>query len=263
VGLQTQTVSETVLTSYRLFVGPKEYDTLRALGIGIEDTIDFGWFIYGSWAIVRAVAKPLFFAMKYLYGIFHNYGVVIIVLTMSIKLVLAPLAYKSYKSMKQMAAVQPELQALQKKYVDDRERLNKELIKLYKDKKVNPVGGCLPMFIQIPVFVALFNILYMTIELRQAPFMLWIKDLSVQDPYYVLPNLMGVTMFIQQKIQPTTMDPKQAQIMLILPVFLTFLFITFPAGLVLYWLTNNVLTILQQVITDRYLLPRAAVAPAT
>src|SRR5256712_6001093 len=111
------------------------------------------------------------------------------------------------------------------------------------------------MFFQIPVFVALFNILYMTIELRQAPFILWVKDLSVQDPYYVLPILMGVTMFIQQKIQPTTMDPKQAQIMLLLPVFLTFLFITFPAGLVLYWLTNNVLTIAQQVITDRYLLP--------
>src|SRR2546425_1256885 len=146
-----------------------------------------------------------------------------------------------------------------KEYDDDRERLNKELMKFYKERKVNPVGGCLPMFFQIPVFVALFNILYMTIELRQAPFLLWVKDLSVQDPYYVLPILMGVTMFIQQKIQPTTMDPKQAQIMLLLPVFLTFLFISFPAGLVLYWLTNNVLTIAQQVITDRYLLPRTSV----
>src|SRR5207302_715059 len=192
----------------------------------------------------------------------HNYGVAIILITVFIKLLLAPLAYKSYKSMKAMAAVQPEMMALQKKYADDRERLNKELMKFYKERKVNPVGGCLPMFFQIPVFVALFNILYMTIELRQAPFILWVKDLSVQDPYYVLPILMGATMFIQQKIQPTTMDPKQAQIMLLLPVFLTFLFITFPAGLVLYWLTNNVLTIAQQVITDRYLLPRAAV-PAT
>ena len=262
MGLQTQTVNGTVSMSYRLFVGPKEYDTLKRLGIGLEDTIDFGWFIYGSWSIVRAVAKPLFYAIRYLYQITHNYGVAIILITVGIKLLLAPLAYKSYKSMKQMAAVQPDLQALQKKHADDRERLNKELIKLYKDKKVNPVGGCLPMFIQIPIFVALFNILYMTIELRQAPFILWIKDLSVQDPYYVLPILMGVTMFIQQKIQPTTMDPKQAQIMLILPIFLTFLFITFPAGLVLYWLTNNVLTILQQVITDRYLLPKPPV-PAT
>jgi YidC/Oxa1 family membrane protein insertase len=262
VGLQTQSVQDSVSMHYRLFIGPKEYETLKGLGVGLEDTIDFGWFIYGSWSIVRAVAKPLFYAIRYLHDITHNYGVAIILVTVGIKLLLAPLAYKSYKSMKQMAAVQPELQALQKKYADDRERLNKELMKLYKDKKVNPVGGCLPMFFQIPVFVALFNILYMTIELRQAPFAFWIKDLSVQDPYYVLPILMGATMFIQQKIQPTTMDPKQAQIMLILPIFLTFLFVTFPAGLVLYWLTNNVLTILQQVITDRYLLPKAPV-PAT
>jgi len=259
VGLQTQTVLPTTAIHYRLFVGPKEYDTLKQLNLGLEDTVDFGWFIYGSWSFVRAVAKPLFYAIRFLYDITHNYGVAIILITVGVKLLLAPLAYKSYKSMKQMAAVQPEMQALQKKHKDDRERLNKELIKLYKDKKVNPVGGCLPMFFQIPVFIALFNILYMTIELRQAPFILWIKDLSVQDPYYILPILMGVTMFIQQKIQPTTMDPKQAQIMLLLPVFLTFLFITFPAGLVLYWLTNNVLTILQQVITDRYLLPRAPV----
>jgi len=262
VGLRRSVQSGTVSSRYRLFVGPKEYDTLAALHLQLEETIDFGWFIYGSWGLVRAVAKPLFYAIRYLHDITHNYGVAIIVVTIALKLALAPLAYKSYKSMKSMAAVQPELQALQKKHAEDRERLNKELIKLYKDKKVNPVGGCLPMFFQVPVFVALFNILYMTIELRQAPFMLWVKDLSVQDPYYVLPILMGITMFVQQKIQPTTMDPKQAQIMLILPVFLTFLFITFPAGLVLYWLTNNVLTIAQQVITDRYLLPKSPV-PAT
>jgi len=262
VGLQTQSVTDNVSSHYRLFIGPKEYETLKGLQVGLEDTIDFGWFIYGSWSIVRAVAKPVFYAIRYLHDLTGNYGVAIILVTVGIKLLLAPLAYKSYRSMKQMSAVQPELQAVQKKHADDRERLNKELIKLYKDKKVNPVGGCLPMFFQIPVFVALFNILYMTIELRQAPFILWIKDLSVQDPYYVLPILMGGTMFIQQKIQPTTMDPKQAQIMLILPVFLTFLFVTFPAGLVLYWLTNNVLTILQQVIADRYLLPKASV-PAT
>lgn len=265
VGLRTPAVPGIVASRYRLFVGPKEYDTLAALKIELEETIDFGWFIYGSWSFVRAVAKPVFYAIRHLHDLTHNYGVAIIIVTIGIKLLLAPLAYKSYKSMKDMAAVQPELMALQKKYADDRDRLNKELIKLYKDKKVNPVGGCLPMFFQIPIFVALFNILYMTIELRQAPFMLWVKDLSVQDPYYVLPILMGVTMFIQQKIQPTTMDPKQAQIMLLLPVFLTFLFITFPAGLVLYWLTNNVLTIAQQVVTDRYLLPKtraAATAPA-
>src|SRR6267143_221916 len=262
VGLRTPASTATVTGKYRLYVGPKEFDTLAALKLELEETIDFGWFIYGSWSVVRAVAKPLFYAIRYLHEITHNYGVAFILITVFIKLLLAPLAYKSYKSMKDMAAVQPEMMALQKKYADDRERLNKELMKFYKERKVNPVGGCLPMFFQIPVFVALFNILYMTIELRQAPFILWVKDLSVQDPYYVLPILMGVTMFIQQKIQPTTMDPKQAQIMLLLPVFLTFLFITFPAGLVLYWLTNNGLTIAQQVITDRYLLPRSAV-PAT
>jgi YidC/Oxa1 family membrane protein insertase len=262
VGLRTPATGGTLRSKYGLFVGPKEYDTLAALKLGLEETIDFGWFIYGSWSIVRVVAKPLFYAIRYLHEITHNYGVAIVMITVFIKLLLAPLAYKSYKSMKDMAAVQPEVVALQKKYADDRERLNKELLRFYKERKVNPVGGCLPMFFQIPVFVALFNILYMTIELRQAPFILWVKDLSVQDPYYVLPILMGVTMFIQQKIQPTTMDPRQAQIMLLLPVFLTFLFITFPAGLVLYWLTNNVLTIVQQIITDRYILPRTLV-PAT
>lgn len=261
VGLRTPASPGPVTSRYRLFVGPKEYDTLASLKVNLEETIDFGWFIYGSWEIVRAVAKPLFYTIRFLYGLTHNYGVAIIIITLGIKLLLAPLAYKSYKSMKDMAALQPEVQALQKKFAEDRDRLNKELIKLYKDRRVNPVGGCLPMFLQIPIFVALFNILYMTIELRQAPFFLWVKDLSVQDPYYVLPIIMGVTMFIQQKIQPTTMDPKQAQIMMVLPVFLTFLFITFPAGLVLYWLTNNVLTILQQVLTDRYLLPRRP-APA-
>jgi YidC/Oxa1 family membrane protein insertase len=189
--------------------------------------------------------------LRFLNEYTHNYGVTIILLTMGIKLLFVPLQYKSYKSMKQMQMIQPKVAALQEKLKDDRDKLNKELIKLYRDHKVNPVGGCLPMILQMPVFVALFNILYMTIDLRQAPFVGWITDLSVQDPYYVLPIIMGATMVIQQKITPTTMDPTQAKIMLVLPVFMTFLFINFPAGLVLYWLTNNVLTIGQQVLTDR------------
>lgn len=235
----------------QLYAGPKEYDTLRSLNVGLEDTIDFGWFIFGSWSIVKAVAKPIFYVLRSINEVTHNYGVTIILLTMGIKLLFVPLQYKSYKSMKQMQVIQPKVLALQEKFKDDRDRLNKELIKLYRDHKVNPVGGCLPMVLQMPVFVALFNILYMTIDLRQAPFMGWITDLSVQDPYYVLPVIMGATMVIQQKITPTTMDPTQAKIMLILPVFMTFLFVNFPAGLVLYWLTNNVLTISQQVLTDR------------
>lgn len=235
----------------QLYAGPKEYDTLKGLNAGLEDTIDFGWFVFGSWGLVKAVAKPIFYVLRFLHEFTHNYGVTIILLTMLIKLMFVPLQYKSYKSMKQMQVIQPKVLAIQNKFKDDRERLNKELIKLYKDHRVNPVGGCLPMVLQMPVFVALFNILYMTIDLRQAPFMLWIKDLSVQDPYYVLPIIMGATMVIQQKITPTTMDPMQAKIMLFLPVFMTFLFVNFPAGLVLYWLTNNTLTITQQVVTER------------
>jgi YidC/Oxa1 family membrane protein insertase len=240
----------------QLYAGPKEYDTLRALNIGLEDTIDFGWFIYGSWDIVRALAKPLFYVLRFLNEYTHNYGCSIILLTVGIKLLFVPLQYKSYKSMKDMQLVQPKVVALQQKYKDDRERLNKDLIKLYREHKVNPVGGCLPMFLQTPVFVALFNILYMTIDLRQAPFILWITDLSVQDPYYVLPIIMGASMVVQQKIMPTTMDPTQAKIMLFLPAVMTILFLTFPAGLVLYWLTNNALTITQQFVTDRYIFKR-------
>jgi YidC/Oxa1 family membrane protein insertase len=235
----------------QLYAGPKEYDTLRSLNVGLEDTIDFGWFIFGSWSVVKAVAKPIFYVLRFINDYTHNYGVTIILLTMGIKMLFVPLQYKSYKSMKQMQVIQPKVLALQEKHKDDRDKLNKELIKLYRDHKVNPVGGCLPMVLQMPVFVALFNILYMTIDLRQAPFVGWITDLSVQDPYYVLPIIMGATMVIQQKITPTTMDPTQAKIMLVLPVFMTFLFINFPAGLVLYWLTNNVLTIGQQVLTER------------
>jgi YidC/Oxa1 family membrane protein insertase len=239
--------------SMALYAGPKEFDTLKSFNIGLEDTIDFGWFIYGSWGIVKAVAKPLFSVLRFINDYTHNYGVAIILLTVSIKLLFVPLQYKSYKSMKDMQLVQPKVAGLQAKYKDDRERLNKELIKLYRDHKVNPVGGCLPMVLQMPVFVALFNILYMTIDLRQAPFFLWISDLSAQDPYYVLPIIMGISMVVQQKIMPTTMDPTQAKIMLLLPAFMTLLFLSFPAGLVLYWLTNNVITITQQFVTDRYI----------
>jgi YidC/Oxa1 family membrane protein insertase len=238
-------------TTLQLYAGPKEYDTLRSLNVGLEETIDFGWFIFGSWSVVKAVAKPIFYVLRFINEYTHNYGVTIILLTMGIKMLFVPLQFKSYKSMKQMQMIQPKVLALQEKYKDDRDKVNKELIKLYRDHKVNPVGGCLPMVLQMPVFVALFNILYMTIDLRQAPFFGWITDLSVQDPYYVLPIIMGATMVIQQKITPTTMDPTQAKIMLVLPVFMTFLFINFPAGLVLYWLTNNMLTIGQQVLTDR------------
>lgn len=244
----------------QLYAGPKEYDTLRSLNVGLEDMIDFGWFIFGSWTIVKSVAMPLFYVLRFIHEYVGNYGVTIILLTCMIKILFVPLQYKSYKSMKMMRLIQPKIKEVQEKYKGDRDRLNKELMKLYREQKVNPLGGFLPMFLQMPVFVALFNVLYMTIDLRQAPFMLWVTDLSQQDPFYVLPVLMGISMFIQQKITPTTMDPTQAKMMLILPIGLTFLFINFPAGLVLYWLTNNVLTITQQLVTDRFLLHDKALA---
>ena len=246
----------------QLYAGPKEYDILRSLDAGLEDMIDFGWFIYGSWTIVKSVAKPIFYVLRFIHDYVGNYGVTIILLTCMIKLLFVPLQYKSYKSMKMMRAIQPKIKEVQEKYKGDRDRLNKELMKLYRDQKVNPLGGFLPMFLQMPVFISLFNVLYMTIDLRQAPFMLWVHDLSVQDPFYVLPVLMGVTMFIQQKITPNTMDPTQAKIMLVLPIGMTFLFINFPAGLVLYWLTNNTLTITQQLVTDRFLLTDKALIAA-
>ena len=247
---------------YQLYAGPKSYDGLRDLNVGLEDTIDFGWFIYGSWSLVRAVAKPLFSVLSFLYDYTHNYGMAIILLTVGVKILFAPLTYKAYVSMKAMAKLQPKMLEIQKKYKDDRQKMNVEVMSLYKTEKVNPVGGCLPILLQMPVFISLFNILYMTVELRQAPFMLWVTDLSSPDPFFVLPVLMGVSMFIQQKIQPTPMDPRHAKIMLMLPFFLTFVFLNFAAGLVLYWVINNVLTIAQQYLTERILAPRALAAAA-
>ena len=261
-GVRMATPGAASSVALQLYAGPKEYDTLRSLGVGLEDMIDFGWFIYGSWTIVKSVAKPIFYVLRFIHDYVGNYGVTIILLTMAIKLVFVPLQYKSYKSMKMMRLIQPKIAAVQEKYKGDRDRLNKELMNLYREQKVNPLGGFLPMFLQMPVFVALFNVLYMTIDLRQAPFMLWVSDLSVQDPYYVLPVIMGATMFIQQKITPTTMDPTQAKIMLVLPIGMTFLFVNFPAGLVLYWMTNNILTITQQLVTDRFLLTDKALVSA-
>lgn len=186
----------------QLYAGPKEYDTLKALDMGLEDLIDFGFFIFGSWSVVKSVAKPIFYVLRFIHDYVPNYGITIILLTMAIKILFVPLQYKSYKSMRMMRVIQPKIKEVQEKYKGDRDRLNKELMKLYREQKVNPLGGFLPMFLQMPVFVALFNVLYTTIDLRQAPFMLWVTDLSLQDPFYVLPILMGATMFIQQKLRP-------------------------------------------------------------
>jgi YidC/Oxa1 family membrane protein insertase len=223
---------------YRLFFGPKGLDILKAQGQGLEKALDLGWF--------SAIAKPLLYTLKYFNKYTHNYGIAIIIITVIIKILFFPLTHKSYKSMKDMQKLQPKMAELKEKHKDDKEALNRSIMEMYRTHKVNPLGGCLPMVVQIPVFFALYKALMFSIELRHAPFMLWITDLSAKDPYYVTPIIMGATMFIQQKMTPTSMDPMQAKMMLALPVVFTFMFLNFPAGLVIYWLVNNVLTIAQQ-----------------
>jgi YidC/Oxa1 family membrane protein insertase len=229
-----------------LYAGPKEYDRLVSYHKYLEESIDFGWFIFGSWLPVRLVAKPLFYVLRFIYDMTHNYGIAIILLTIFVKVLFHPVTRKSLVSMKEMASLQPKVSAIREKWANNKEKMNKELMNLYKEAGVNPFGGCLPMLLQMPVFVALFNVLYITIDLKGAPFMLWVSDLSDKDPYYVLPIIMGAKMIIQQMTQPQTMDPTQAKIMMFMPIIYTFFFLSFPSGLVLYWLVNNLLSIAQQ-----------------
>lgn len=224
--------------SYLIYAGPKEYDMLKKFGVGLEHIVDFGFF--------SILARPLFWLMKQFYSIFPNYGVAIIILTILVRLPFIPLINKGQKSMRKLQDIQPKIAEIREKYKNDPQRMQRELMELYKKHKVNPMGGCLPMILQIPVFFALYKVLLMAIELRGAPFMLWIKDLSAKDPYFILPIVMGATMVIQQKMTPSAMDPTQQKIMMLMPVVFTFLFLSFPSGLVLYWLVNNVLSIGQQ-----------------
>lgn len=234
---------QSVTVVHRLFVGPKEIDLLKAQGNSLEQSLDLGWF--------TAIAKPMLYSLKFFYNLVGNYGIAIIIITIILKVLFFPLTHKSYKSMKDMQKIQPKMLALKEKYKDDRDAMNKAVMELYRDHKVNPLGGCLPMVVQIPVFFALYKALMFSIELRHAPFLLWITDLSDKDPYYVTPIIMGATMFIQQKMTPSQMDPIQQKMMLALPVVFTFMFLGFPSGLVLYWLVNNVLTIGQQMYINK------------
>ncbi|MCC7202101.1 MAG: membrane protein insertase YidC [Nitrospirae bacterium] len=238
--------------SLELYAGPKESKRLEDLGVGLDKSIPFGWFMFWELGPISWLAKGLFYVLQIFHKYSGNYGISIIVLTAVIKIIFVPLTYKSMKSMKDMQKLQPELQKLQKKYKDDRAELNKAMMEMYKTHKVNPLGGCLPMLLQLPVFIGLYNLLASSIELRQSPLFLWVKDLSLKDPYYVLPIIMGISMLLQQKMSPTTVDPTQAKIMLIMPVIFTFFFLNFPSGLVLYWLVNNLLTVGQQVIQNKY-----------
>lgn len=240
---------------YTVFIGPKELETLKSLGKGLERSIDFGYFGF--------ISVPLLYVLHFFHRFTHSYGLDIILLTVIIKLLMAPLTHKSYVSMKQMQKLQPQMEKLKEKFAEDKEKLNKEIMELYRRNGVNPLGGCLPMVLQFPVFIGLYNALSTPIELRHAPF-LWIKDLSKPDweslrftvpdwwPHAlpagipVLTILMGASMFLQQWMTPTAGDPNQRKMMMIMPLMFTFMFVSFPAGLTVYWLVNNILTIAQQ-----------------
>lgn len=222
----------------RLYVGPKEQERLKQQAEGFNLTVDYGW--------LTPISAPLFWVLKQIHKVVGNWGVAIILVTVLIKLVFYPLSAASYKSMAKMKKVQPRLQTLKERHGDDRAKMNQAMMEIYKKEKINPLGGCLPILIQIPVFIALYWVLLESVELRQAPFILWIKDLSIKDPYYVLPLLMGGSMLAQHFLNPAPLDPMQKKIMMAMPIVFTLLFLSFPAGLVLYWLVNNVLSITQQ-----------------
>jgi YidC/Oxa1 family membrane protein insertase len=232
--------------SYSLYLGPKDHDILKAEGVGLENAIDFG-----SW--IKWLALPLLITLNFIYKFVHNYGVAIIILTIIIKIFFWPLGTKSYKSMKDMQKIQPLMNELKTKYKDDKQRMNQEVMQLYKTHKVNPLGGCLPMLLQIPVFFGLYKALLYAIELRHQPFVWWIQDLSAKDPYYITPIVMGATMVLQQKMTPAAGDPMQQKLMMIMPIVFTFLFLNFPSGLVIYWLFNNILSIGQQYYINKSL----------
>ncbi|MDO6459256.1 membrane protein insertase YidC [Granulosicoccaceae sp. 1_MG-2023] len=228
------------------YVGPKDQERLEAAAHNLKLTVDFGW--------LTVLANPIFWLLKKIHSFVGNWGWSIILLTMLIKGMFYKLSEASYKSMARMRKLQPKMQALKEKYGDDRQKIGEATMKLYKEEKVNPLGGCLPMLVQIPVFIALYWVLLESVELRQAPWILWIKDMSIRDPYFILPVIMGITMFTQQKLNPAPIDPIQQKMFTFLPVVFTVFFAFFPAGLVLYWVVNNSLSILQQWYITRHVI---------
>ncbi len=221
-----------------LYAGPQEQDKLEKIAPGLELVVDYGWLTF--------IAAPLFWILEWIHKLVGNWGWAIIGLTILIKAAFFPLSAASYKSMAKMRLLTPKLVKLKETYADDKQRMNQEMMELYKREKVNPLGGCLPILVQIPVFIALYWVLLGTVEMRGAPWLGWITDLSIKDPYYILPLIMGVSMFVQTKLNPTPPDPIQAKIVLWMPIVFTGMFLFFPAGLVLYWTVNNVLSIAQQ-----------------
>ena len=227
---------QTISASF--YAGPKIQDDLKAISPGLELTVDYGFLWW--------IAQPLFWVLSLIHGFVGNWGWSIILLTCLIKLIFFPLSATSYRSMANMRRVAPKLQALREQYGDDRQKMSQGMMELYKKEKINPLGGCLPILVQMPVFIALYWVLMESVEIRQAEWLGWITDLSLKDPYFILPIIMGATMFLQQQLNPTPPDPMQAKVMKMLPIIFTFFFLWFPAGLVLYWVVNNVLSIAQQ-----------------
>jgi YidC/Oxa1 family membrane protein insertase len=246
---------------FTVYVGPKDLDHLAPAGHGLQRALDLGWF--------SLLAEVLLRVLKVFHRFTGNYGLDIILLTVLIKVLFIPLTQKSFKSMQAMQKVQPEMKKLQERFKDDREALNREMMELYRRHKVNPLGGCLPMLLQMPVFIGLYNALFYAVELRHAPFALWINDLSAPDRLPAIPAeplatlfgfdvripvltlLMGASMIVQQRMTPAMGDPMQQRMMMLMPVVFTVMFVSFPSGLVLYWLVNNVLTIAQQAVMQR------------
>ena len=241
----TLSPASTMSFTVPLYVGPQIQKTLTALAPGLDYVVDYGW--------LTPIAAPIFWALQHIHGLVGNWGWSIVILTILIKLLFFPLSAKSYHSMAQMRGLAPKLQRLKELYGDDKQKLHQAMMDLYKTEKVNPLGGCLPVVVQIPVFIALYWTLLGSVEMRQAPFMGWIQDLSAPDPYYILPIIMGLTMLLQTRLNPAPPDPMQAKVMMIMPVAFSVFFLFFPAGLVLYWVVNNIMSISQQwVITRNY-----------
>jgi YidC/Oxa1 family membrane protein insertase len=250
---QTLPPGQQLKSDYTFYFGPKDLSDLQKANLGLEQVVDFGWF--------HIMAMPLLHLLRFIDRIFHNYGWSLVVLTILTRLIFWWPNHKSYKSMKEMQKLQPKVAKIREKHKDDREAMNKELMALYRTFKVNPMGSCLPMVLQLPVFIALYNILSYAIELRHAAFIptlpftdiVWLADLSAKDPLLITPIIMGATMFIQQRMTPSPGDPAQAKMMMFLPIIFTFMFLSFASGLVIYWLVNNVLAIVQQYFTNKYI----------
>ncbi|HMZ28232.1 MAG TPA: membrane protein insertase YidC [Thauera aminoaromatica] len=224
--------------SNRLYAGPQEQDKLEGIAPGLDLVVDYGW--------LTVIAAPLFWVLSWFHSLTGNWGWAIILVTVAIKAIFFPLSAASYKSMAKMRVLGPRLQRMKEMYGNDKAKMQQEMMNLYRTEKINPLGGCLPILVQIPVFIALYWVLLGSVEMRHAPWLGWIQDLSAKDPYFILPIIMGVSMLVQMKLNPTPPDPIQAKVMMAMPIIFTFMFLWFPSGLVLYWVVNNCLSIAQQ-----------------